>query len=167
MRAISGIRAWGRAGLRGLVVAASLAAFAGVARAEGDPAYGFGLGIMVGEPTGINGKMWTSPENAIVGGAAWSFSENGEFALHGDYLWHKFTLLNVEKGKLPLYFGVGARMQMRDNADDRFGVRIPVGLDYLFADAPVDIFIEFVPILDLTPDTEMRLNAALGARFFF
>jgi hypothetical protein len=40
-------------------------------------------------------------------------------------------------------------------------------LTYIFQSAPVDIFFEVVPILDLVPDTEFDLNAALGARFFF
>jgi len=46
-------------------------------------------------------------------------------------------------------------------------VRIPVGIDYLFSDAPVDIFLEVVPMLDLIPKTKFQFNAALGARYFF
>ena len=68
---------------------------------------------------------------------------------------------------LPLYFGVGGRLRLRDNRDDDIGVRIPVGLAYMFADAPFDIFVEVVPILDLVPDTDFDLNAALGGRFYF
>ena len=35
---------------------------------------------------------------------------------------------------MPLYFGVGGRMVLRDNKDDRFGVRVPVGVSYRFID---------------------------------
>jgi hypothetical protein len=151
-----------------LIVAASLAAFAGLARAqEGDPGRGFGLGVMAGEPTGINGKLWSSGKNAFVGGAAWSFTEDGSFSFYTDYVFHQFDWLTVEKGRLPVYLGIGGRLLFRDDEDDLFGARMPVGLDYLFADAPVDVFAEVVPILDLTPETKFRLNGAIGGRFFF
>jgi hypothetical protein len=140
---------------------------------------GFGLGIIIGEPTGITGKCWLSGKSAIDGAVAWSF-DGENLHLHADYLIHKFDLIKVAKGSLPLYFGVGVRVRFdeddhhfddhdHDNHHhhDRIGVRIPVGLDYLFAHDPVDIFFEIVPILDLTPDTEFGFNAAIGFRYFF
>ena len=42
-----------------------------------------------------------------------------------------------------------------------------VSLDYIFDGAPVDVFVQVVPILELAPATEFNVNAALGARFFF
>jgi hypothetical protein len=139
---------------------------------------GFGLGIIIGEPTGITGKYWLSSKSAIDGAIAWSF--HGEnLHLHGDYLIHKFDLIKVAKGSLPLYFGVGVRARFNDHDyydhhdhydhdhHARIGIRIPVGLDYLFAHDPIDIFFEIVPILDLTPDTEVGFNAAIGFRYFF
>ena len=41
-----------------------------------------------------------------------------------------------------------------------------VGLSYMFADAPFDLFVEIVPILDLVPDTDFDLNAAIGVRWY-
>ena len=128
---------------------------------------GFGAGIMAGEPTGISLKVWSGQANAFDAGIGWSFSDNSSVHIHGDYLWHNFSLINVEKGQLPLYFGIGARLRFVENRDDDIGVRVPVGLNYLFEDSPVDLFVEVVPILDLTPDTDLNFNAALGGRFFF
>jgi hypothetical protein len=128
---------------------------------------GFGLGIIVGEPTGIAFKGWLSSSTALDGGAAWSFADNSNFAFHMDYLVHRFDWLDVSKGQLPVYFGIGGRFKIRDDADDALGIRIPVGLNYLFEASPIDIFFEVVPILELTPETEFRLNAAIGVRFFF
>jgi hypothetical protein len=34
---------------------------------------GFGLGIIIGEPTGISAKQWTGSRTAIDGAVAWSF----------------------------------------------------------------------------------------------
>jgi hypothetical protein len=82
-----------------------------------------------------------------------------------DYVWHDFELIRVSSGRLPLYYGIGGRAVFSD--DPLVGVRIPVGLDYQFANAPIDIFLEIVPILDLIPSTDFDLGGGLGIRFWF
>ena len=126
---------------------------------------GFGLGIILGEPTGISAKLWTGQSTAIDGAVACSFGRNEALHLHVDYLFHYFNLFDIENGKLPLYFGIGGRVKLTD--DTKVGVRIPVGIDYMFSNAPVDIFLEVVPLLNLVPDTDFDINAGLGVRFFF
>lgn len=127
-----------------------------------------GLGVIVGEPTGISMKLWSSSRTAIDGAVAWSFEKHSKFQIHGDFLIHKYGKVSVEKGSLPLYYGIGGRIKTwNDNRDDNVGVRFPVGLEYLFANAPIDIFLEVVPILDLAPSTDLELNAAIGFRYFF
>jgi hypothetical protein len=126
---------------------------------------GVGLGLIVGEPTGISFKYWTGSTTAIDAALAWSFIDGGAFHIHGDYLFHNMRLISVPEGLLPFYYGIGARIKTAN--DTKLGVRIPLGLAYLFQSAPVDIFLEIVPILDLTPKTDFAINAALGARYFF
>ncbi|MBU0519026.1 hypothetical protein KKA00_04805 [bacterium] len=126
---------------------------------------GFGLGIIVGEPTGISGKLWTGQTVAFAAGAAWSF-EGESLHLHLDYLLHNFDVIPVGVGQLPVYFGIGGRVNLQDD-DTKIGVRIPVGLNYHFEEAPVDLFLELVPIMDMIPDTDFFLNGGLGLRFFF
>ena len=138
---------------------------------------GFGLGVMVGEPTGISLKKWLGDGQAIDAAGAWSFSEEDSFHLHADYLKHNFSLFKPQglKGQLPLYFGIGGRISKRDghhrhshdDADTEIGVRIPLGITYLFEEAPIDLFAEIVPSLGLLPDTDFDLDLALGARFYF
>jgi len=148
------------------IVGLAMILFSGIASAAGKG--DFGLGIILGEPTGISGKLWTSGKSAIDGAVAWSTDRNASLHLHADYLVHNFPLITVEKGRLPLYYGIGGRIKFAENdKDDFIGVRIPVGIEYLFETAPVDIFFEIVPILDLAPDTDFDLNAAIGARYFF
>ena len=148
-----------------LISVVVLASFISVmAEGAGD----FGLGVIVGEPTGPCFKYWTSQKTAIDGAVAWSFSKNSRMHLHADYLIHNFTLIKVDKGRMPFYFGLGGRIRFAEgNADDNIGVRIPVGLAYLFDNSSIDIFFELVPILDLAPDTDLDFNGALGVRFFF
>lgn len=126
---------------------------------------GFGAGIILGEPTGISAKYWTGNTTAFDGAVAWSFVNEGAFHIHLDYILHNFDLITVPEGRLPFYYGIGGRIKA--SKDARIGARVPLGLAYLFNDAPVDIFIEVVPLLDLAPKTAFRINAAIGARYYF
>jgi hypothetical protein len=37
----------------------------------------------------------------------------------------------------------------------------------MFSNAPVDIFVELVPILNLAPSTDFDFNGGIGARYWF
>lgn len=125
----------------------------------------FGIGIIAGEPTGLSLKYKLSENNAIDAAAAWSFLKEAAFHVHADYLFHDYGLITINKGKLPFYYGIGARLKLSEKS--RAGVRVPLGLAYEFANSPVDIFLEVVPLLDLAPSTELNLNGAVGVRFYF
>jgi hypothetical protein len=127
--------------------------------------HGFGMGLILGEPTGLSAKLWTSSDNAFDFAAAWSFKGDGNLLLQADYVWHFFELMPVPSGKLPLYIGIGGRVVLAD--DPSFGIRIPIGIDYMFADAPIDVFLELVPILDLSPETDFGVGGGLGIRYWF
>ena len=126
---------------------------------------GIGVGLIVGEPTGISGKYWTGSTTAFDAALAWSFVDENAFQIHADYLFHNIRLITVSEGKLPFYYGIGARLKTAN--DIKLGVRVPLGLAYLFQNVPIDIFVEVVPILDVIPKTDFQINAALGARYFF
>ncbi len=128
---------------------------------------GFGLGIIVGEPTGLTGKNWLSPNTAFDFAAAWSLRENNSLTLQADYLMHSFNLIRVDKGQLPFYYGIGGRIRFADRGDDDLGVRIPLGLNYHFQNISLDAFFELVPVLDLAPETDFEVDVAIGVRFFF
>ena len=123
----------------------------------------FGLGIQFGEPTGLSAKLWTGSNNAFDFGVAWSFGDNGHMLLQADYVWHS-GLSSTSSGKFALYYGIGGRIIFSDKPD--VGVRIPIGLDYVFSSAPIDIFVEVVPIMDFIPSTDFELNGGIGIRFW-
>jgi len=133
-----------------------------------------GLGVILGEPTGFSGKYFLDADRnrAIDMGLAWSLDDDSGFHIHGDYLLHNYSLLrdafHVTKGKLPLYYGLGGRFQFREhNHDDEFGLRIPLGMSYMFADIPIDLFAELAPVVNFVPDTGLDLEGGVGVRFYF
>ncbi len=134
---------------------------------------GIGLGVILGQPTGVSSKAWLTPSTSFDLGAAWNFSRakpdrgltsQKDFQVHADYLFHNFSLFPTNTGKMPLYYGIGGRIIF--DSKSRMGIRMPIGIDYIINNSKVDIFLEAVPILDLAPATSFNLNAAIGARFW-
>jgi hypothetical protein len=133
-----------------------------------------GIGVMLGSPTGLSFKTYTSSTNAFDAGLAWSLDQYDAVNLHVDYLWHRFDAFeNVDQGQLPLYYGIGGRVIFTDDYPDPgdndalLGVRFPVGTEYLFEEAPFGIFLELAPVLNIVPSTDFDLDGALGARYYF
>jgi hypothetical protein len=126
---------------------------------------GLGLGIIVGEPTGLSIKGWTSSRTAIDAGIAWSFRREGYMHAHVDYLWHFEDIINTRQQVIP-YLGVGGRVLGREHSS-RVGIRIAGGLAWLPQGAPLDVILEMAPIIDLAPETELSANVGIGVRFFF
>ena len=126
---------------------------------------GFGLGIILGEPTGVSFKSWVGRREAFDVAVAWSFEGEGAIHIHADYLFHNFRLFHIEKGDLVLYYGIGARVKTVHKT--QVGVRIPLGLSYLFEKDPVEIFFELGPIMNLTPKTLFRMTTGIGVRYYF
>lgn len=134
---------------------------------------GFGIGIILGEPTGISIKNWLGQTSALDLAVAWSFERYISLTIHADYLKHNFRLIRVDKGALPFYYGIGGRIKLKDddaarndNDEARLGVRVPVGLAYHFENVTLDVFLEVVPILELVPSTDFTISAAVGIRYF-
>jgi hypothetical protein len=166
------MRAFLVAALLPVAVAVVLAVDVPVARAEGGP---FGLGIILGSPTGLSAKLYLNRNHAVdaaIGGAL--LNESGLHA-HADYLWHPFKLTEEEAFVLPFYFGVGGRALLRgDNDQSHFhlGVRVPVGILFDFKTVPLDVFLEIAGIIDIIEDEPngrkvFDINASVGVRYYF
>lgn len=127
----------------------------------------FGLGIMAGEPSGLSMKYKISGDNAIDGALGWSFAKYGALHIHADYLQNVARLSR----EVPFYLGVGGRIKTNNSNkgenDSRFGIRVPVGIVYEPSTVPIDVFVEIVPLLDLTPSSDFSMNAAVGIRYYF
>jgi hypothetical protein len=138
---------------------------------------GFGLGLILGEPTGLSAKLWTSDINAFdfglgfsVGGDRISKNHinrvNGRIHLHMDYLWHSFNAISSTE-RFPLYYGIGARFNNGGGYDESIGVRGVFGIAWFPHSTPIDVFLELVPVLQLTSSVGFGIDAGVGVRYFF
>lgn len=137
-----------------------------------------GLGIIIGDPTGVSFKHWMDATRAWDAAAAWDLEDDETLHLHADYLWHDFSLNAVKDNRnFGWYYGVGARFVAHDDNgrgrgnndddDDTFGVRVPFGFDYFFPGKPLEAFLEVAPALELIPETDLDFDIGLGIRFYF
>ncbi|MBN1335307.1 MAG: hypothetical protein JXB39_05055 [Deltaproteobacteria bacterium] len=140
----------------------------------GDDPHGSGVGLILGEPTGI-ALAWRSKGGGVALDAAlaWSIPDD-RFHVHADWLLTLATYRDPAAPTfcIPFYTGIGPRVRVGWESDRRadaalLGVRVPFGLAILPDATPVDGFVEVVPVLTLYPETSLDFDAALGARVFF
>jgi len=128
----------------------------------------FGAGITLGEPIGPSLKYFFTDTLAMDGAFGWSLHDHSNFYLQSDLLWHDFDLITASQGRVGVYLGGGAMARFRNSGlDDQFAIRAPVGVTYMFESAPVEIFAEFGPALDLTPSVRGEVTGGVGVRFWF
>lgn len=145
-----------------ILLAVVFLAAAGASPARAQKAGDTGLGVVLGAPSGATGKLWLTDTQAIDAGLGW----NSELTVYADYLWHGWEVLpQPRQGKLPVYLGLGA--QARTFSETEFGIRTVAGIAYWLPRQPVEVFLELVPVFQLTRHTGVRLDGALGVRYYF
>ncbi|MBI1804952.1 MAG: hypothetical protein HY033_12330 [Ignavibacteriae bacterium] len=139
----------------------------------------FGLGVIIGEPTGVSAKLWTSSTTAFDFGLGWSvggdrignkydgyYDGGSRVHFHMDYLWHAFDAISSTE-RFPLYYGIGGRINTGAGYNSSGAVRGVIGIAWMPHETPIDIFLEVVPSLQFTSSTGFAIDAGIGARYFF
>lgn len=125
-----------------------------------------GLGISLGNPTGVNVKRWLDDTHAIDAGFGYSFGEHSNGSIHSDYLFHKDSALYLnDVHPLDMYWGIGGRMEFGDEIE--LGARVPVGVAHKVENANADMYVEIAPIFDFIGRTGVELHWLGGARYYF
>jgi hypothetical protein len=131
----------------------------------------FGLGVVLGDPTGITAKGWLDKTHSIDGALAWDLSDNSNFVLQSTYLWQSSAIFHIEKQPFDLYYGIGGRLHGHSGRDHDTGVglgpRGPLGLRCYFAKVGIETFTELSFTLELIPRTVGYVDFGIGARYFF
>jgi len=170
--------------LAAAVLCTSSVAFAGRHRSFGGGGFAsngtFGLGIELGEPSGLNGKYFYQPDKAIDFGLGWVYHHyyGGDgFHLYVDHLWHPTTLVRAEAFQMPFYIGVGGRIWNFDcggcnDHANAIGVRVPFGISFDFNNVPLDVYIQLVFVADVFINYPGHgfgpgLDGNVGIRFWF
>jgi hypothetical protein len=166
--------------MRFVLALAAVLAIAAPARADTDDTTRgtdkgtLGVGIILGEPTGITAKLYLKDDQAIQAAVGSAFIGGG-LQLHADYVFHPYILQTRPSFVLPVYFGPGVRLidytNGRDGSSFALGARLVGGLLFDFKDVPLDAFIEVAGVLEYEFRTgagaAIKLNAGAGVRYYF
>ena len=142
---------------------------------ERDPE-GFGLGLILGLPTGLSFAFRPDGPLYFDAALAWSFAGTGGYAIHFDVLYTVANLRNddeIPDVVFPVYVGVGPRTRIGTVAGSAttdpvaLGVRIPLGMSFHHDSVPIEGFVELVPGLSFFPAARFYFEAAIGGRFYF
>ena len=160
-----------------LTLVAGLASTASAGEDEGSRADKgtLGIGLILGEPTGISAKLYLKDDQAIQAAAGFAFYGGG-LHLHADYVFHPYILQSKESFVLPFYIGPGVRVfDFRNgNNDSKYvalGLRAVAGLLFDFKNVPLDAFVEVAGVFEYGfgagDGAAIKLNVAAGARYYF
>jgi len=155
-----------------LLLVLALPATAG-ARSVSEPSK-WGIGFMLGQPTGLTLKHWFGGSDAFdlaVGGGP-------GLRVHGDYLFGLAQISRSSDLNVDLYLGPGAiigfdrdrwcgwRHDFCHDDDGYLGVRAAFGIDFVFRRAPVNFGLELAPAVVMdTHDADGMLDANVYVRF--
>jgi hypothetical protein len=135
----------------------------------GTPSSGISIGIVIGDPTGLSLKFWGIGQNSAlqvnIGGGG--FVAPADLSVSGSLLFH--ALLTRET-PINGYLGVGAfaGINQRRHGDEAvFGILVPLGLEFILSEVPLDLFIEVPPVIGFTTKGDVRagLTFGIGLRF--
>jgi uncharacterized protein DUF3996 len=139
----------------------------------------FGLGIVLGNPSAVTGKMWIAPKAAVDVGLA--FNLNSYVLLYSDYLYHFHNVFGRDRAasQFTPYVGIGGIVVFTNSTrtDDEglfgrtsgafgLGARIPLGIEWR-PTFPLGVFFEIAPGLSVVPKTSGFFQWGLGARYYF
>jgi hypothetical protein len=123
--------------------------------------HGLGLGLMIGEPTGISCKGWVTNSGAIQLGVGYpSLSSRGGTAVSAEYLWHSHIFRSHEY--FPLFYGLGGIF-----GSDLMGARGVLGIAWWPRRSSIDIFLQLVPTIYFEPASHFEFEFGFGVRYFF
>jgi hypothetical protein len=137
-----------------------------------------GFGFILGEPTGISIKYWTSKTTAFDFGLGVSiggdriamdygqYYDGSRIHFHFDYLLHVVNVIG-STDEYPIYYGLGVRFNSGGGYNNSLAVRFVTGLAWMPTETPIDMFVEFVPSLQLTPQPGFAIDSAIGVRYYF
>jgi hypothetical protein len=128
----------------------------------------FGLGVILGQPTGLSAKFELSNANAIDAALAWSYAG---FHMHSDYLWNHENYFSARNQNFDLYYGIGGRLLSLNSEKYKnqtsVAVRAPVGINYKIKNTRLQIFGDLALNFNVTPRSDIDFDAGIGIRLYF
>jgi hypothetical protein len=143
----------------------------------------WGLGAVIGAPTGFSANYFLSESRTVHTTLAYDLSGDDNLQLASHYQWRKNNI-NLETLRFGWFYGVGARFALRDNdhhdhkhhnyydhddhdGDIELGPSGTIGLFHEFTSAPLEIFLKGNLTVNIIEDTDVDIDGMLGLHYNF
>jgi hypothetical protein len=127
---------------------------------------GIGLGATLGEPTGATLALWVDQDEAWIVGLGVNPGDDNSVQESVDYVLYLFDIGRTVMPGFAPYAGLGARVNGPSDGHTEFGIRFVAGAAWFPEQYNMELFAELVPILDVSPNWEIDLNAVVGLRLY-
>lgn len=142
----------------------------------------FGIGGVLGQPTGFTLKYHFTPNHALTAAVGIGFYYGHNFHMHVDYGYH-FKLVSAADFDLVLWVGGGIKFfyffyrdyrpywdrdwQYHEYRREGLGLRVPVGIGFNLNKVPLEVFFELAPGIAFLPWVDFFMDAVVGVRYYF
>lgn len=136
-----------------------------------------GIGLKLGDPTGLTAKFKLSKVNSVVVDLGSSYFGNPR--INVDYIWD-FNAFN--SSQVNLYAGLGAVVGLGEGNEffykrgkDKFyyrdsgvgiGANAVFGLNFMPKNTPLELFVELGALVGISPDFGSNGEGSIGVRFY-
>ena len=131
-----------------------------------------GVGLVLGEPTGICAKLYVKDDQALQVAVGFAFIKQG-IQVDIDYVFHPWILQDKDSFVLPVYLGPRVRfIDYQASGGNYFapGIGAVAGLLFDFKNAPLDAFLEVAGVAEYGfsgHGANAAFNAGAGIRYYF
>ncbi len=137
----------------------------------------WGLGVVIGSPTGVSANYFLSESRSIHTTLAYDLIGNDRLELGSHYTWRMHNL-NFEQVKLGWFYGAGAMLTFKESDDHHhnnnlthdhdgmnFGPSGTIGIFHEFTEVPLELFFKGNLTLNLIKDTDVDANIMIGLHY--
>jgi hypothetical protein len=130
----------------------------------------FGVGVSMGTPTGITGRLWFSRESAVQFSGGGNLGQQGSLTASMDYI-TALEHLSEEEGNyfITTYAGVGVGFDSLfgpNSSSMAFGPRLVGGASVTLPTLPIDMFIQVSPTIFVVEDLSWSIGGQIGAHYY-
>ncbi len=130
----------------------------------------FGLGVAIGAPTGVHGRLWLGQFSAVQFSAGGDNGKQRSISATLDYIFrlHSFQQADGEY-TIPIYAGAGARFgtEIWGQLELSFGPRAVGGVAVFVKDMPLDFYFEVAPAIYVVEQAGWSIDGQIGAHYYF
>ena len=123
-----------------------------------------GLGIYLGNPSGVTMKFGLRPSTSVDLLAAWRLDDT--FFAQSHYNFTITMLSRSNEGEVSLYGGPGIFLRSASHQRDRMGFSGNFGIDWIVT-RHLELFSEISPKIGLIRSTEFEITGGIGFRYLF